>query len=534
MPNEPSERRLHPVSFAFELASHVRQLLVPGLVVLIAGARGSESWQAYGMLLIVPVALVAIARALVFRYTLAADGLAMRSGLLFRQQRHIPYPRIQNLDAIQTIFHRALNVVDVRIETAGGEEPEAHLKVVSLGAFEEIRDRIAAGRAQARGAQGLVPREAAAGVQEEPQAASRQDGGGQVPSAAAPGVPPTATTLLQLTTRDLVICGLIQGRGLLVLGALFGVLWEAGLLDRIFGGMVGGALEGPGAARQVARAVFGRGVPPFGRILLAGAGFAAFLLVTRVFSVGWALVRLHGFRLLKSGDDVRADFGLLTRVAATVPIRRIQAVSIHEGPLHRLFGRVSIHVDTAGGGSGEAVQLQRQWLAPVVRREDAPELIRAIVPAAAPPEVDWQPVDPRGLRRARVRWLLTVSVISLALSGPLRWWTAVAFLALALAGELHVRRWVRALQWGLTDAAVLFRSGWIWRRQTAAPFSKVQVVSIRESPFDRRLGMARVAVDTAGLGRDGHRIDVPYLSRPVAEALEGRLAGAAARTTFRW
>jgi putative membrane protein len=77
------------------------------------------------MLLFVPIALLAIARTLVFRYTIDGDELEIRSGLIFKQQRHIPFARIQNIDAIQNIFHRAVGVVDARLETAGGDEPEA-------------------------------------------------------------------------------------------------------------------------------------------------------------------------------------------------------------------------------------------------------------------------------------------------------------------------------------------------------------------------------------------------------------------------
>jgi putative membrane protein len=146
MSSQPSERRLHPVSFLFEIAAHGRQLVLPGLFVLIAGARGSDRWQLWVMVLFVPYALAAIARTLVFRYRLDPDELVIRSGLIFRQQRHVPYARIQNIDAIQTVVHRALKVVRVRLETAGGEEPEAQMNVLSLAAFDELRQVVMAGR----------------------------------------------------------------------------------------------------------------------------------------------------------------------------------------------------------------------------------------------------------------------------------------------------------------------------------------------------------------------------------------------------
>jgi putative membrane protein len=501
MPNPLSERRLHPLSFLFEIVSHGREMLLPGLFVLIAGARGSDSWQIWVMVLFVPYALAAVARSLVFRYRLEADELVIRSGLIFRQQRHVPYARIQNIDAIQTIFHRALGVLQVRLETAGGEEPEAKLNVVSQAAFEELRSFVMAARGQI--------------VRDETE-------------------PMPDTPLLHLSPRELAVCGLIQGRGLLVIGALFGLVWETGLADRISSMVFGEEIQGRGVVRQMARAIFGGSIPPIGKLALTLAAFAALMIVTRVFSVGWALVRLYGFTLRRKGNDLRADFGLLTRVTATIPIRRIQSVTIHEGPVHRLFRRVSVHVDTAGGEQDESVKLQREWLAPVIRRGEVPRLLRDVLPSIAIANIDWQPVDPRGVRRARVSWIVLATLVSLTCVMLLEWWTPALFLGMLGLGEIDARRSIRALGWSLTDEGVFFRSGWVWRRETIAPLSKIQAVALNESPFDRRHRMAAVQVDTAGTSSDGHRIDVPYLPRQTAADLASQLAAHAGRTAFRW
>jgi putative membrane protein len=479
--------------------------------VLIAGARGSDSWQLWIMVLFVPYALAAVVRTFVFRYRLGDDELVIRSGLIFRQTRHVPYERIQNIDAIQTVLHRALGVVQVRLETAGGEEPEAKLNVLAQSAYDELRHVVMMGR-------GRIARD------QEPAELD------------AP--------ILQLSTRELVRCGLIQGRGLLVIGTLFGVIWELGLVDRVTGSIFdngpaagdpdGIENRGRGVARQLAGAVFGGDAPPLTKLAMTLGAFVALLVVTRIFSVLWALVRLHGFVLRRKGDDLRADFGLFTRVAATVPIRRIQSVTIHEGPFHRLFRRVSVHVDTAGGEKDASVKLQREWLAPVIDPGDVPRLLRDVIPAIDITRVDWSPVDPRGVRRARAGWIALAALLSLMWVMVLRWWTPVFFAALMCLGEVDARKKIRALGWSVAGGGVLFRSGWLWRKVTVAPFAKIQAVALKESPFDRRHTMAGVSVDTAGTGENGHRISIPYLSRTTAEDVAAQLAAQAGRTTFRW
>ena len=46
--------------------------------------------------------------------------------------------------------------------------------------------------------------------------------------------------------------------------------------------------------------------------------------------------------------------------------------------------------------------------------------------------------------------------------------------------------------------------------------------------------MASVAVDTAGAGRTGHRIDIPYLDLDVARAILKRLYAETCATEFSW
>ena len=60
-------------------------------------------------------------------------------------------------------------------------------------------------------------------------------------------------------------------------------------------------------------------------------------------------------RLTRVREDLRIEFGLLTRVAATIPIRRVQTITIQQGLLHRWLGRASVRVETAGAELGTGV-----------------------------------------------------------------------------------------------------------------------------------------------------------------------------------
>jgi putative membrane protein len=501
----PSDRRLHPLSFLFHVGGQLQQFVVPALVVLVGARSTGLEWQGMIAVFVIPSAAFAFLKTLSFRYRFDATELVMASGFIFRNERHVPYARIQNIDARQTLFHRLLHVVEVRVETGGGEEPEASLRVLPLTALEEMRERVFAGRAAAGGAA-----EAAAVHQ------------------------PAAETLLKLRRRDLLLAGFIDSRGLVIVSAAFGLLWESGLFDPTLDTFFGENVSGRGVVRQVFRSVFGGGVPSLSRIAVMLGGLFAVLLAMRVLSMGWSLVRLHGFRLDRAGDDLRAEFGLFTRVMTTIPMRRIQTLTIREGPFHRLFRTVSVRVDSAGGDAATQRTAKRESLAPVVDRLALPKLLGDVLPEIELESMAWQPVDPRGVGREFRARLIFYAFLSMPFAGMLRWWTLLLYGALGLWAYVEARMQIRHLGWATTEHAVVFRSGWLFRQITIARFTKMQVVSLTETPFDRRHRMASVRVDTAGALDLSHRIAIIYLARDTAASLYARLAAEAARSSFRW
>jgi putative membrane protein len=510
----PSERRLHPLSFLFTLGRQARNFLLPGVIFFFSARRSTWAWELWGMLFFVPVALASLFEYFFFRYRYDAHEMVIRSGLVFRNERHIPYARIQNIDARQNVLHRLLRVAEVRVETGGGQEAEATLTVLPVAAFEEMRRRVF--EEAPRAAAPLAPADA---------------------PATEPASPPPARVeeraLLALPARELALAGLVEGRGMIVIAAALGALWETGVLPRLFGALLGQPASPRSAVQALVQAAMAGG-PARAALLFAAAGLGAFVVV-RLLSMAWAVVRLHGFTLARAGGDLRVRYGLFTRVTATIPLFRIQTVTVHEGVLHRAFGRVALQVDTAGGGAGEdGVPRQREWLAPVVRRDRLPALLREIAPELDAGVLEWRPLSPRAFRRAVKPPLVVTAVLSLAVAWAAGAWALAVLVPGAAWSVLLARRWVRGAGYAVADGAVAFRSGWLLRRTTMARFAKVQVVSLVESPFDRRAGMAAVHVDTAGASVASHRVQVPYLDAAVAQSLFRHVAARAAGTAFRW
>ncbi len=542
MPSEPAtpsrviEHRLHPLSIGFSLGSQLRRAIFP-LIVGGASANFLGVVEMRSVLLIglIPFVVGSVVRYLTFRYRYEEAELVIRSGLLFRRERHVPYARIQNLDAVQGVFHRMLGVVEVKLQTGGGQEPEATLTVLPLPALEALRQRVREGKREAV-KEGIAEDGTAA---EEAATAIRAESPTAMP--AEPPVDPTLAgtaegrTLLHLPARELLLHGLLQNRGMVLIAAAFGLAWELGLFERasdwIAGeqSWIGPAVEG--AASDVVAA----GI--LVTVVAITALVVAFVIFARMLSVAWTLVRLHDYRVVRSEEGLRATFGMLTQVAATIPLRRVQTVTIHEGPLQRWAGRVAVGVQTAGGsqaGQSGNADPHRHRLAPILRRDRLREFLREVIPELDVPEVGWEPVSPLAFRRVVRGTCFLATLASVPLYFTLGAW-GVAFHAAFLAWAVfYARRYVECLGWALKDEMVWFRSGWLWRRTTIARYTRIQVVALRTTPIDRWRGMARLLVDTAGAGAAAHKVDIPYLPLDTARELRTHLAAEAARTAFRW
>ena len=488
-------RRLHPLSPLFEVARSFLSLVLPGLIVLLlASGDRSEAWY---MLAFVPAVGVSLLRYLTLRYRLTADHVVLREGLVFRKVRHIPYTRIQNIDTVQNPVHRMLGVAEVVLQTAGGQEPEATLRVLSVARLAEIRAGVFADR----------------------------HGAGRVPERPGEELSPTAeaerrrsTAFFRMRPIDVVLFGLLSQRGIALLGGIGYAVYEFGLLERIKD------WTGLNAARLSALAPFW---------ILASAVIVLLLLLQAI-TIAWAFLTLHDFQIVRQDDDLSTTCGLWTHQSATLPRHRIQFVSVRESLLQRLAGRMQLRVLTAGGAqAGEKSQISRRFLVPLVEPERLESILDEVQPAVSFAGLAWSPVHPKARRRLFFRWSILFAIPIAYVGFRLPWLgAALALPALGLAALLARSR-ARRLAIAVTDQAVYLRDGVLTHVRSAVRFGKIQSVSLRQTPFDRRHRMATLRVDTAGTS-DDLAFSVPYLPLRTARRLMRRLRREAASVAFRW
>jgi putative membrane protein len=182
----------------------------------------------------------------------------------------------------------------------------------------------------------------------------------------------------------------------------------------------------------------------------------------------------------------------------SVARRRIQSWTLQEGFLHRLFGRRSLHIDTAVAELGKSDHRAFKELAPIATPEACDALVRRLLPQAQWPPTDWNPVA------AGTWWrlFLPLAILFAALAAGMlvhfrHPWGLLPLLWLPW-GAYAARHRARREGYALGEHLVAIRGGWWSRYWRFAEVAKLQALRLQRSPIDRGFGTMTLYLDTSG------------------------------------
>lgn len=491
------EQRLHPLSWLFVLLQQLRQFIVPLVALVVFGQSGGDDDDASQHWVTIAVIGVLVATSLLqyltYRYRIGQDSVNIRSGWIQRRWRDIPFARIHNVGVHQSLLHRLFGVAEVRLESAGGQRPEAEMRVLRLD--------------QALALEQLIRRRGQAPL---------NTGTEQV----------TDPTLLGLSLGEIIRLGLISNRGMVVVIAGFGFVYQ--LFPRR---LVSNFIEsnGPLAVEYAHHHLPSTSVVWVLGVLLLLVALAA----TRLMSVVLAMLQYYGFRLSETDRRLTVERGLLARLRTSVARRRIQAWTLQESMLHRMFGRRRLRVDTAVVQARDDQSRGLRELAPVATPQACDALIRHLLPKIEWPPSQWHGVHVGSGWRLSLPSLLLLFPLSVILAiklGP-----SGLLILLWLPWSLFKSyRQVLRMGWAQDDHRFVVRGGWWTRWWRFAELDKLQGLQLTRSPIDRWLGTATLMLDTAGAGMSPQSLSIRFMPVAEADALMSRLRVAIAQRQLRW
>jgi putative membrane protein len=220
----------------------------------------------------------------------------------------------------------------------------------------------------------------------------------------------------------------------------------------------------------------------------------------------------YGFTLSRSSAELRYERGLLQRYSGTIPLEKVQSLTVEENVIARALGYASLDIETAGGG-GQQEQGASQSAIPLATRTRVFDLLNSV---EAVGDVQFERPPKRARQRYMARYAAVVTLftgllflVQQAVWATLAWWLALGLL-LIVPPAAHLKWTHRGYVVG--ENHVVTRNGF-WVRQTkVVPYYRVQTVLSSETVFQRRRHLGTVTVDTAGarslLDNDARAVDI--------------------------
>nr|WP_255554833.1 PH domain-containing protein [Sphingomicrobium sp. B8] len=425
-----------------------------------------------------------------FTYMVGDDGIEMKSGVLSRNHRTIPFDRVQDVNLEQNVLHRLFGMAKVKLETggsAGGNSEDGVIDSIKLDDAARLRDTIRVHRA---GAQPVVASEDKTEIEE-------------------------AAPIYAMDQKRVLLAGIFNF-SLAVLGVLFGAAQTVGDVIGInpFSGSFWRNLAADSApfmdfilANQIVTGLFGF-------ISLVAIGLATGIIQTAL--------REWNFRLSRTESGLRRRRGFFTLTDVVLPLKRVQATILATGPIRRYLGWRAMKLQSLAQDSGHGGD---HVIAPLARNGEIDRIFDAM---------DWRQVDPttKGWTRPTFAYvamfmliMVPALVIGFAISAVESVW-APAVAALAVAAVLMALRLVGWMhhRYRRDGDRVLIHSGAWNQRLVILPLDRIQSVDVHRGPIDKIFGVSSMVFGVAG-GKGFQHHQIVSIPSATAYALRDDLLG---------
>ncbi|MEP2990865.1 MAG: PH domain-containing protein [Parasphingorhabdus sp.] len=398
-----------------------------------------------------------------FTYQVEAKEIRIKSGLINRNNRSIPFDRIQDVSLEQKLLSRLLGLTTVRFETGSGGGEDGALDALKLSDGEALRD---------------VIRDYKSGV--------TGDGAKNTVAEETPEKPP----LFAMDNRRILTAGIFNFSFILL--AVLGTIAQN--LDFL---IPEGFFDPRNWIETISQQNNLNGLSMAARIGGVIAAIASLIAIGVFSGVVRTFIREYGFRLdqVDTGQPgFRRRRGLFTLTDMVMPIHRVQAAIISTGPVRQSFGWHHLKFQSlAGDQSGET----DHSAAPCAKPEEIDPIIAETQIHSLPDGTIFHPVNHAFWWRDSVIIWLVLKIAALGLG----FFVHTGFFALILLAlpliALQFLNW-RHHQFALTESQLFVRSGWWKRKLTMLPLRKIQTADISQSPLDHPLDLATLTIGIAG------------------------------------
>ena len=440
-------------------------LLIGGLV--LGQTTGNQSWT---VAVFVLTAVVGVGRWFTTSYRLDADPesgqVQLRAGLLHRKVLSVPRNRIRSVQTDARLLHRLLGLAVLRVST--GQEARAEhgfeLNAVRVDDVPRLRNILLAESQQ--------------------------------PAEVTTAAPAESSTVLARWQPSWLRYAPLSLSGLLTMGAAAGLIYQTGVV---------GPLQHSRVAESALQAAQRVGIAATVAVIAAAVLVASVLL-----AVLRSLLTYGNLVLSRRAEVLHLRHGTLRLREHTYDMSRLRGGTLRQPLLVRVFGGAGLDaVMTGVHGAGES-----SVLLPPCPRATAESVLTGLV---GDRNVVTGPLRGHG-RRAAARWwaralglplLVGAALAVFALTSVVPLWLWTAWVAITAWCALLAADRIGALGHRVDSNWLVMRTGSWERRRDCLATAGIIGWTVRQSPFQRRAGVATLVAATAAGTKRYPLIDVP-------------------------
>ncbi len=483
-----------PIAAVAALYIHgIQRFVRENLIVFFGAGTGfavsdSLGWREFGLgagLVLLAGLLIAMIYHRRFRYRVDGDSVRVRKGLFEQQEIKVRFERVQNVGFSQPLYLRPLGLIRVTLETPGASQTEVSLPGIASSEATALRDMISGG----------VDRQG--GPVQTTDAESGAQSSGQ------------SSAAFRASAADLFKYGMTSNQ-IWILLAVFGAPASSWVESRVSGWIDQLAARGLMDIDMLSGA-------PLLLALLAGILIVSVALLIMALSGLLAIVRFHGYRLVKETDRFKSGFGLLDVREKSLKLSKLHGIETVQTAVGRMLGQWhAVGHQTGAAQFEQAMNNDRRFLIPGIDNDRLEEVVGTLRGHAwdAP---DWEGIHPRfrSMLWGRISLALVGSalLVLFVLPGQVAWPSmAILGLNLLVLGmiQLRWRRWAYAFD----GQRMRIRSGLIGQKIIEFDLARCQQVEISTSPYQQRHKLASLTIRLP----HGEQ-DIPYLPRAVADEI---------------
>jgi len=459
------QKRLHPMMILVRYVNVIKNYFFLIMIFFVFRMSDESLWVQigrWGVIVLLVYNLVHILlKWLKTNYVLTNDGITIKEGIFTRQERHIAFKRVQNIQKNKPFYLNLFHLVRLRLETgAEGEQSDIELAVIVDGEADRIERLLDSVKKE-----NMKPESAM-----EAQALEQNEMIGQNSR--------KFTNHFISSRKDLLKASVLSFSYLAFIPLIGAIVSNAGSFISL---------------EAVEHSIWGL---VRDRWLVMGIVILIFLLLIIIIGLVSTYLKYGKYEISSDENRIYLRSGVLSERHFSIRKTQVQAVKINRSLLKRMLRIAEVELVTAGSLDTEMVG--SNTLYPFLPVERAFSLIEELLPEFSVKRDEAMNALPREsltARLIRIPWLFIVGLLALLLFKPDLWFLSILLLLNSMIARFLDYRFTRFI---IDKDFIQLQSGGFNNKMTVMNRDKVIELEVKQSALKRWFGLATVQATSRG------------------------------------